>query len=174
MKKPNVVFRGKVFSVSRDLSVEPGGVRATREVVRHPGSAVVIVQKEDGRLLLIRQFRFSAGQKIWEVVAGRIDPGEGPLDAARRELAEEVSLGARTWTSLGAYYPSPGFVDEVMWLYLARNLYPASAPPDKDERINKRWFSAAQVGRMIRQGLIRDAKSALCYFLLQQRRLLRG
>lgn len=172
MKKPNVVFKGKVFSVSRDLSVEPGGVRATREVVRHPGSAVVIVQDHRRRLLLIRQYRFSARRKIWEVVAGRIDPGEGPLDAARRELAEEVSLGARNWTPLGAFYPSPGFVDEVMWLYLARNLYPASAQPDKDERISKRWFPPEQVGRMIRRGLIRDAKSALCYFLLQQRGLL--
>ncbi len=152
--------------------MEPGGVRATREIVRHPGSAVVIVQDRRRRILLIRQYRFAARGKMWEVVAGRIDPGETPLQSARRELAEEVSLGARSWIPLGAFHPSPGFVDEVMWLYLARDLYPALAQADKDERISKQWFPPAQVGRMIRRGLIRDAKSALCYFLLQQRGLL--
>ena len=169
MKKPHLVFRGKVFSVSRDLTVEPGGVRVVREIVRHPGSVVVIPQDAQGRLLLIRQYRYAARRKMWEVVAGRIDAGEKPLQAARRELAEEAGLGARSWTRLGRFYPSPGFMDEIMWLYLARNLYSASAPGDPDERISKRWFRPARVGRMIRRGLLWDSKSALCYFLLQDR-----
>src|SRR5690242_17967753 len=172
MKKPHLVFRGKVFGVSRDLAVEPGGVRVVREIVRHPGSAVVIPQDDRGRLLLIRQYRYAARRKMWEVVAGRIDPGEKPLQAARRELAEEAGLGARSWTLLGRFYPSPGFVDEVMCLYLARKLYPASLPGDPDERISKRWFQPAEVARMIRRGTLWDAKSALCYFLLQDRGLL--
>jgi len=173
MKKPHLVFLGKVFSVSRDLVVEPGGVRVVREIVRHPGSAVVIAQHQDGRVLLIRQYRFAAQRRMWEVVAGRIDGGEKPLDAARRELAEEAGLGARTWTPLGGFYPSPGFMDELMWLYLARDLYPAAATGDPDERIRKRWFTPEQVGRMIRGGRLWDSKSALCYFLLRDRGLLR-
>ncbi len=169
MKKSKVVFRGKVFSVTREEAREPGGVRATRDVVRHPGSAVVLAEREDGRLLLIRQFRFPAQKKMWEVVAGRIDEGETPLEAARRELAEEVSLGAAEFKLLGCFYASPGFMDERMWLYLARGLRRHALPPDVDERISKRWFTRREFGEMIREGRIVDAKSTLCYFLSAQR-----
>lgn len=173
MKKSKVVFRGRVFSVTREPAREPGGVRVVREVVRHPGSAVVVARREDGRLLLIRQFRFSAQKMLWEVVAGRVDAGESPLQAARRELAEEAGLGAAKWTLLGCFYPSPGFLDERMWLFLASGLRRETLPPDADERISKRWFSPREVGVMIRRGRIQDAKTALCYFLLRQRGIIR-
>ena len=170
MKKSKVVFSGKVFSVTREPAREPGGVRVVREVVRHPGSAVVVARRDDGRLLLVRQFRFSAQKMLWEVVAGRVDAGESPIQAARRELAEEAGLGAAKWTSLGCFYPSPGFLDERMWLFLASGLRRETAPPDPDERISKRWFTPREVGVMIRRGRILDAKTALCYFLLRGRR----
>ena len=164
-KKSPVVFAGKVFSVTRKTVYEPGGVRVVREIVRHPGSSVVIARDARGKFLLIRQYRYAARQKLWEVVAGSVDPGETPLQAARRELAEEAGLAARKWTRLGVFLPSPGFMDERMWLYLAEELSPAVAEADPDERIRKRWFTRRQLGEMIRQGRIVDAKTALCCFL---------
>jgi ADP-ribose pyrophosphatase len=165
MKKNPIVFRGKVFSVTQETVHEPGGVRVVREIIRHPGSSVVIPRNAAGDLLLIRQYRYAARKKLWEVVAGRIDPGETPLAAARRELAEEASFAARRWTKLGVFYPSPGFMDERMWLYLAEGLSSATAEADPDERIQTKWFTRAQIGQMIRRGQIVDAKTALCYFL---------
>jgi ADP-ribose pyrophosphatase len=165
MKKNPIVFRGQIFSVTQETVNEPGGVRAVREIIRHPGSAVVIARNAAGELLLVHQYRYAAKKKLWEAVAGRIDPGETPLAAARRELAEEGGYAAKRWTKLGVFYPSPGFMDERMWLYLAEGLSPKTAEADPDERIQKRWFPRAQVGQMISRGQIVDAKTALCYFL---------
>jgi ADP-ribose pyrophosphatase len=165
MKKSPVVFEGRVFSVTRETVDEPEGVRVVREIIRHPGSSVVLARNAAGELLLIRQYRYAARKKLWEVVAGRIDPGETPLQAARRELAEEAGLAAKRWKKLGAFYPSPGFMDERMWLYLAEDLSPASAEADPDERIHKRWFTRRQLGELIGSGRIADAKTVLCYFL---------
>ncbi len=165
--KSKLVFRGRVFSVTREEVVEPGGVRVTREVVRHSGSAVVIPQRDDGRLLFVRQFRLPSQSFLWEAVAGRLDAGESPLDAARRELAEEAGLSAREWTSLGVFYPSPGYVDERMWIFLARGLRRAAAHPDPDERIRKRWFRPEELGNMVRRRRLQDAKTVIGYFLLR-------
>ena len=165
--KSKLLFRGRVFSVTCEEVVEPGGVQVTREVVRHAGSAVVIPQRDDGRLLLIRQFRLPSRGFLWEAVAGRLDAGESPLDAARRELAEEAGLGARQWASLGFFYPSPGYVDERMWLFLARGLRRVPARPEPDERIRKRWFRPQEIGAMVHRGLIHDAKTIIGYFLLR-------
>lgn len=167
MPKPKVLFRGRVFSVTGDRALEPGGIRAIREIVRHPGSAVIIPQRDDGRVLLVRQFRFSFREFLWEAVAGRVDTGESPLQAAQRELAEEARLGAGRWIPLGLFYPSPGFMDERMWLFLARGLRRASAPPDPDERIRKRWFQPRELRDLVRRGRIRDGKTVLSYFLLE-------
>lgn len=165
MKKNPVAFKGKVFSVTRQIVNEPGGVRTVREIIRHPGSSVVLARDGQGRYLLVRQYRYAARKRLWEVVAGRIDPGETPLQAARRELAEEAGLAAIHWTKLGVFYPSPGFMDERMWLYLAEGLSLATAPCDPDERISLKWFSRSEIGGMIRKNRIVDAKTLLCYFL---------
>ena len=164
-KKKSVAFQGLVFSVTREMVREPGGVRALREIVRHPGSAVVIARDPQGRFLLVRQYRYAARQKLWEAVAGRIDAGETPLQAARRELTEEAGFSAQRWTKLGMFYPSPGFMDERMWLFLAEDLRPASAPCDPDERISKKWFSREDLTRLVRQRKIVDAKTIIAYFL---------
>ena len=167
MKKKSIVFQGKVFSVTRETVAEPGGVCVVREIIRHPGSSVVIARNEAGEYLLIRQYRYAASKKLWEAVAGRIDPGETPLAAARRELAEEAGLAARRWKKLGVFYPSPGFMDERMWLYLAQNLSPATAECDEDERITRKWFTRAQFGAMVRHNRIVDAKTVLSFFLTE-------
>ena len=102
--------------------IEPGGVKATREVVCHRGSVVVLPRLDDGRVLLVRQFRYAAGKSLWELVAGGIELGETPAAAARRELLEETGYRARTLRPLFHFYASPGFLSERMFLFEARGL----------------------------------------------------
>ncbi|MGH9781441.1 MAG: NUDIX hydrolase [Candidatus Acidiferrales bacterium] len=161
------LFRGRVFDVRRDAVIEPGGVRATRDLVVHNGSVVVLPILDDGRLLLIRQYRHSVGGYLWELVAGRIEPGERPLPGAKRELLEETGYTARRWQKILDVFPTPGFVSERMLVYLARDLRPGPAHPEADERITVRAFSPRKIESWIRTGKLRDAKSvaAILYFL---------
>jgi ADP-ribose pyrophosphatase len=168
VKASRVVFKGKVFSVTRDTVVEPGGVESTREVVRHAGSAVIMPRLDDGRILLVRQFRLPVRERMWELAAGRLDPGEKPLDAARRELREETGFSAAKWKLLGDFYPSPGYVDERMWLFVAQGLERGPKDPDEDESIRQRWFSPQAVENLIRGRKIKDGKTLIGLYLLQQ------
>ncbi len=166
VKSSKTIFEGRVFSVTRDVVVEPGGVQIARDVVRHAGSAVILLRRRDGRVLLVRQFRLPTRQYLWELAAGRLDRGERPLDAARRELREETGFTARRWKLLAEFFPSPGYVNEKMWLYLAEDLRPGPAQPDPDEVVHHRWFSVPRLEQMVRRGRIKDAKTLLGYFLL--------
>lgn len=159
VKKTDWVYRGKVFSVRRDEVVEPGGIEATREVVHHTGSVVLLPVFKDGNILLVRQYRYPAKQFLWELVAGRIEPGEKPLVAARRELFEETGYLARRYRRLLMFFPTPGFVNEKMYLYLVTALRQEKAQPEADEAIAARRFSLRELLNMIRRGTIRDAKS---------------
>lgn len=154
-----VIFTGKVFSVRRDEVSEPGGVVAGRDIVVHPGSVVVMPVFPDGKILLIRQYRHTARDFLWELVAGRVDAGESPVAAAHRELAEETGYAARRLKKLLQIFPSPGFVDEVMWIFAATGLTLGTARPEEDERIEARLFSLRGAEQMIRTGKLRDAKS---------------
>ena len=167
LKRSDVVFQGRVFSVTRDTVVEPGGKKVVRELVRHPGSAVILPLRTDGHLLLVRQFRLAPRRFLWELAAGRIDGGEIPLEAAQRELLEETGFKAARWKLLAEVFPSPGFVDEKMWLFVAEGLRQGRARPEPDELIRKRWFTLARLGEMIRRGKIQDGKTLLGYFLLR-------
>jgi ADP-ribose pyrophosphatase len=156
------VFQGPVFRVVSDLVEEPGGVRARRDVVRHSGSVVVLaVDHSDrpARVLLERQYRHAAGARLWELPAGRIDPGESNLEAARRELLEETGYTARRWQKALFFYVSPGFLDESMQVFLAQDLKKGPAQPEADERIAIRFFPVAQAVGMAMEGKIRDAKT---------------
>lgn len=155
------LYRGAVFDVRQDRVVEPGGVRAVRDVVVHSGSVVLLPVLSDGRVLLVRQYRHAVGRFLWELVAGRIDPGERPLAAARRELAEENGYRANSFRRLLAYFPTPGFLSERMVVYLVRGLRPGAARPEEDERLVVRGFSLRRLERMIRAGRIRDGKTIL-------------
>ena len=148
-----------MFSVQRHHAKEPGGVRVVRELIHHPGSAVILPLFSDGRILMIRQYRLAAGGMIWELPAGTIDRGETPLQTARRELAEETGYRSARWRKLLAIYPSPGLMAERMNLFLARDIRPGKARPEGDERISVHSFSLPEVLRMIRAGKIIDAKS---------------
>src|SRR5690242_9257180 len=116
------IYKGPVFGVRRDEVLEPGGVRATREVITHPGSVVVLPVLPDGRILLIRQYRHATRQYLWELVAGRMDPGETPKVAAARELIEETGYRAKWFRVFLDIFPTPGFLEERMFLLLAEGL----------------------------------------------------
>ncbi len=154
-----IVFSGKVFTVRRDRVREPGGVAAVRDIVVHPGSVVLLPVFPGGEILLIRQYRHAVRSFLWELVAGRVDAGESPVQAAHRELAEETGFSARKLRRLLEILPSPGFVSERMWIFSATGLTRGAARPEDDERITARRFSLAAAERMIHRGTLCDAKS---------------
>jgi len=153
------MFAGRVFGVRRDVVVEPGGIRTTRDVVTHNGSVVLLPVFPDGSILLIRQYRHSVRQPLWELVAGRIEPGEAPLRAARRELLEETGYTARRYRKLLDIFPTPGFVSERMVVYACDGLRSGAARPEADEKIVARRFRLRALETMMRRGTLRDAKS---------------
>jgi ADP-ribose pyrophosphatase len=162
-----VLYTGKVFRLLRDTVIEPGGVRANRDIIVHPGSVVVLPIFADGRVLLIRQYRHTVGGFLWELVAGRNEPDESPRVAARRELLEETGYTARRLRKLLHIIPTPGFVKEWMWIFAAEGVVEGAAQPEEDEKITPRIFTLKQVDSMIRDGRLRDAKSiaGLLYYL---------
>ncbi len=157
--KSEVVYEGPVFGVRRDEVLEPGGLRATREVVTHPGSVVVLPVLDDGRVVLIRQYRHATRQYLWELVAGRMDPGETPKRAAARELLEETGYRAKRFSVFLDVFPTPGFVEERMFILLAEGLTAGKAQPEEDEKIEVRAYSMKELKQMIHRGKLRDAKS---------------
>lgn len=154
-----LVFQGKVFGIRRDRVIEPSGVDATREYVTHSGSVVVLPVFPDGRILLIRQYRYAARQYLWELVAGRKDEGEDFATGARRELEEETGYTARKMTQILDIFPSPGFVSENMVIFVAEGLTKGKARPEDDEKITQRILALRDAENWIRSGKIRDAKS---------------
>lgn len=159
-----------IFRVTMDHAVDPDGFEIRRAIVRHNGSAVMMPVDEKGRVLLVRQYRLPARRYLWELSAGRIDPGETPLKAARRELMEETGYRAKKWTKLVKFYPSPGFVEEAMTIFVAQELTAGQAQPMEDERIECAWFTQKQVAAMIETGEIQDAKTMIGYALWKLRR----
>ena len=156
------VYRGPVFWVTTDQVEEPGGVRVRRDVIRHSGSVVVLAVDDSGatpRVLLERQYRHAATDYLWELPAGRIDPGEQELTAARRELLEETGYTAAHWRRILKFYASPGFVAETMSVFLATGLRTGEAQPEEDEVIYKRMVPLPAAVRMVISGTIRDAKT---------------
>jgi ADP-ribose pyrophosphatase len=156
------VYRGPVFSVSTDHVREPGGITVRRDLIHHSGSVVVLAVDDSGttpRVLLERQYRHAAKDFLWELPAGRIDPGENELAAAKRELIEETGFRARNWKRILKFYASPGFVAETMAIYLATGLEAGEAEPEADEFIHSRMVPLAQAVNMILKGTIRDGKT---------------
>jgi len=173
VRSSKTVFRGRVFHVTRDQVTEPNGISATREVIRHSGSVVVLAIDESGaepRVLLERQYRYAAQDFMLELPAGRIDAGESSLAAGKRELLEETGYTARKWTKALFFYPSPGFLEETMTVYLAQNLRSGEAQPEPDELIEHKLVPLSQIVRWIMSGKIRDGKT-ICSVLWLTRKL---
>jgi ADP-ribose pyrophosphatase len=166
--KSEVLYQGKVFRLQRDTVVEPSGVQAERDIIVHPGSVVVLPVFDDGRVLLIRQYRHSVGEFLWELVAGRKELGETPAAGARRELHEETGYTAKRLRKLMRVVPTPGFVNEWMWIFAAEGLTAGTAQPEDDEDITPRIFTLSQAEKMIERGSLRDAKS-ICGLLFYMR-----
>lgn len=161
-------YKCSIFTVTEDHAVEPGGLEIRRCVVHHGGSAVMMPVDDKKRVLLVKQYRLPARRALWELPAGRVDPGERLLAAAKRELAEETGYRARTWKKLTEFYSSPGFVSEKMTIFLATGLTAGEPMPMDDERIECRWFTAKEIDQMILSRKIIDAKT-LIGFLAWQR-----
>ena len=168
------VYRGPVFSIESGILKEPGRVRARRDIIRHSGSVAVLPIDANGHLTLVRQYRCAFGRKLIELPAGRIDRGETPLQAAKRELREEVGLGARKWERLVKMIPSPGFCDETVTIYRASGLFRSVAEPDPDERIEILTLPLAEALAAFRSGRIDDAKTLTALLLEERGRKVRG
>ena len=165
--RSKMIYQGPVFGVRRDEVIEPSGVRATREVITHPGSVVVLPVLPDRRIVLIRQYRHATRQFLWELVAGRMERGENPRRAAARELIEETGYRAKRFRVFLDIFPTPGFLEERMYILLAQEVTPGEAEPEEDEKIVAKAFTRRELENMIRRGKLRDAKSVaglLYYF----------
>ncbi|WP_263371472.1 NUDIX hydrolase [Granulicella cerasi] len=160
------VYQGKVFWVTRDEVQEPGGVTATRDVIRHNGSVVILAvdtksNPRDPGILLIRQYRHAADQFLLELPAGRIEKGEKLIPAAKRELIEETGYRAKKWSVHTKYFASPGFLSEAMHILLAEDLTLGEAKPEEDEKIELHMTPLSEVLRLIHAGKIHDGKTLI-------------
>jgi ADP-ribose pyrophosphatase len=168
-------YKGKVFSVFTDKVQEPGGHLNTRDVIRHNGSVVILAVDESKNpanpdIILERQYRHAAGQFLFELPAGRVEPGEAPLAAAKREMIEETGYRAKRWTLLTKYFASPGFLGEWMQIYLARDLREGTATPEPDENIEIFRLPLSEALALIAANKIHDGKTLIGLMLYDSAR----
>lgn len=165
-------LKGVIVDVEEDMIELPNGRITMREVVRHPGGVCVAAAAEDGTIAMVRQFRYPFRAHLWELPAGKLEPGEEPLPAAKRELSEETGLEADNWIDLGALYATPGYCTETLYMYLATGLHQGEAHPDPNEFLDVARVPLAELIRRIESGEIRDAKTVVG--ALRAERILRG
>ncbi|WP_295383851.1 NUDIX hydrolase [uncultured Thiodictyon sp.] len=153
------IFRGRVIDVGLETVELPNGNRVDLEIVRHPGGAAAVALDEQQRVCLLRQYRHAGDGWLWELPAGKLDPGESPLTTATRELAEEAGVTARDWTGLGFIHSSPGVFTEVIHLWLARDLAIADHARECDEVMEVHWVALREALDWCNDGTITDAKT---------------
>jgi ADP-ribose pyrophosphatase len=159
MEKITEIYAGRVMRINREQVRLPNGNIADLEIIHHPGGAAVVALDEANRICLLRQFRHAAGGWIWELPAGKIDHGEPPLETAQRELEEEAGRQAAQWRSLGDYLSSPGFLTEVVHLFLATGLNVVQDRLEPNEVLEAHWLPFEQAMQMAHSGELRDGKS---------------
>lgn len=163
------IYDGYVVKLDKDTVKLPNGAVSCREVIRHPGAVVVLPVDGEGNVYLVRQFRYPIGRALLEIPAGKLEYGEDPLTAARRELSEEVGADAREWISLGTVLPTPGFCDEVHHLYLARGLTFGETHPDEDEFLEQVKLPFDELWAMAVDGRLDDSKSVIAVMRAKER-----
>lgn len=161
------VYDGKLLKVHRDTVAMPNGHEEVREVIRHCGASVIVPHLGDDRYVLVRQYRYALGRETLEFPAGRLDPGEEPLDSARRELKEETGYLATRWEELFQIHPAPGYSDERLWIYLAEDLQAGQNSPDPDELVLVVEMSLDEILRRLKKGEITDSKTVAALLYLQ-------
>jgi len=155
----HVVYQGRIITVRNDDARLPNGAPCRREVVEHPGGVCVAALTDEQELLFVRQFRYPYGEVLLELPAGKLDPGEDPLAAGQRELAEETGAQAARYRDLGVFYPTPGYCGEKIYMYFATDLTFAQAKPDEDEFLVCERIALGQAVRMVLANEIRDGKT---------------
>ncbi len=153
------IYTGRVVTLNIDTVALPNGVTVELEIIRHPGAAAVVPLKDDGTVVLIRQFRHAAGGFIYEIPAGKLHPGEDPTACAARELEEEIGYRAGRFELLSSIFTAPGFTDEVIHIYKATGLTVGRQQLDRDEVLEVIELPLSEAIRLIETGTIRDAKS---------------
>ena len=153
------IYKGKVLTLNIDTVTLPNGMTIDLEMVRHPGASAVVPLKDDGTVVLIKQFRHAAGGFIYEIPAGKLHQGEDPKDCAARELEEEIGYKAGTLELLSSIFTAPGFTDEVIHIYRATGLTKGQQHLDRDEVLEVVELPLDDAVEMIRTGAIRDAKT---------------
>ena len=160
-------YRGKIINMRRDEALLPDGKKAFREVVEHPGGVCVAALTDDGEVLFVRQFRYPYKEEILEIPAGKRDRGEtDPLECGKRELLEETGAEAENFFSLGTLYPTPGYTDEVIYMYGATGLSYGEAQPDEDEFLALEKIPLEKAVEMVMNGSLPDAKTQICILKL--------
>ncbi len=156
-----VLYTGRVLTLEREDVTSPSGKTTTMEIVRHRGSVVMLPMPAPDRIILIRQYRHVIGEWIWELPAGTLEVGEDPETGAKRECEEEIGLAPGRVRRLGAWYPTPGFCDELMTFYVCDELGPpsGSAHADDDEQIEPREFTFDEARALLASGQVRDMKT---------------
>lgn len=167
MAHAKTVWKGAFLSVERHEAELPGGKRSTLEILRHPGAALVLPVTEDGRVLLLRQYRHATGGWLLEAPAGKLDPGESPESCAVRETEEETGMRPGRLESLGWIWTTPGFTDEKIWLFAGFDLTPGRVAVQEDEVLEPRPMPLADAIGAARNGTIVDAKTVCALLRLE-------
>lgn len=163
------IFKGRIIDVRVDKVSLPNGEISTREIVGHPGGVGIVAITDDDKIIMVKQFRKPLERAIYEIPAGKLDPGEEVEVCGRRELTEETGATAETFEYLGYMYPSPGFTDEVTHIYLATGLNFGKASPDEDEFLDIEFFPIDKVREMIMNNEINDGKTVMGFFKAMER-----
>ena len=164
------IYNGKIFDVVVEKVTLPNGMTKNREVVRHPGAAAMVPFLDDGKVVLIKQYRHAVGEFLWEIPAGTLEPGEKAVECARRELVEETGYEASSLDKLAQILPAPGYTDERIHIFLATGLTPAEQKLEDDEVLKAEPTLFETALKMITKGAIQDAKTIAGLLLTSMKR----
>ncbi len=159
------LHQGRVFRLVREDVTLKNGANVQMDIIRHPGSSAIVPLPSADRVILIRQYRHAIGDCLWEIPAGTLDPGETPLECAKRELSEEAGFSATLWREMGRITPLPGYTDEQIYMFLATDLRPAEQKFDEDEMLQVNEVPFDRAIAMVHEGTIRDSKTITGLFL---------